>query len=99
MDDPAKHQGRIRTQPHVDGQFAALVYVPIHVDDSPALFKLLTHAAAKVRETIPGLVEFVKDDDGDEHLHLSLSRPIYVRSDKREELRRAVHGMARASPP
>jgi len=29
LDDPSKHQGRTGTMPHVDGQWAAYVYVPL----------------------------------------------------------------------
>jgi len=108
--NPALHQGRTRTTPHVDGQFVAYVYVPVFVDARSALGKLLDKVTTDARELVPGLwdVGFLEVDGGDaelswkkegRELHLSLSRPIYIRAHQREELKRAVKMLAKSHPP
>lgn len=50
IDDPSKHQGRIRTVPHVDGQWAAYVYAPIKAGTRDSIGKLVRRALASARE-------------------------------------------------
>ena len=114
MDDPLKHQGRIRTTPHVDGQFAAYVYAPI------LPVQRLQRLIHGIFETIEGrvqnvhrLVHFKSDDLVDESSpgvlttpppalnggpHLSLTRPIYLRAHQRDILKQAVKEVANKVP-
>jgi hypothetical protein len=84
--------------------------VPVFVDARSALGKLLDKVTTDARELVPGLwdVGFLEVDGGDaelswkkegRELHLSLSRPIYIRAHQREELKRAVKMLAKSHPP
>ena len=110
MDDPALHQGRRRTTPHVEGQFAAHVYVPVIISKKSRLFKLLSRIFLTAREDVPILqpVGFTVTDAGtpredsevDEpgyvELHVSLTRPTYLRAHQREEFKRAMKAAAKS---
>jgi len=89
IDDPAQHQGRVRTTPHVDGQWAAHVYVPVSAGRS-----LVRTAFARALESVPNLQAL-----GGGELHISLTRPVYLRAHQREEIKRAVRAVARAHAP
>ncbi|KAI0711660.1 hypothetical protein C8Q76DRAFT_769439 [Earliella scabrosa] len=108
-DNPALHQGRRRTVPHVDGQFAAYVYVPVFLPKRSRLFKLLTRVFTAAKCDVPTLhpIGFSEDvmkssestgdlDDESVELHLSLTRPTYLRAHQREEFKRAVQAVARS---
>ncbi|KAI0764719.1 U6 snRNA phosphodiesterase Usb1 [Fomes fomentarius] len=109
-DNPALHQGRRRTTPHVDGQFAAYVYVPVPVSKQSRLFRLVKRIFMSAKEDIPSLhpIAFVTDespepdklrvelDNETVELHISLTRPTYLRAHQRQEFRRAVQAVARA---
>jgi U6 snRNA phosphodiesterase len=117
IDNPALHQGRTRTSPHVEGQFAAYVYVPVFIDTRSALGKLLDDVVKEARELVPDLwdVGFLdvneegvadaeldgkrKKKKGERELHVSLSRPTYLRAHQRDELKRAVKTLAKNHPP
>ena len=99
-DDPTKHQGRVRTQPFVDGQFATHIYIPIYHEP---LLELLQLVIKDVQETCAELEVFslldtkgedMQDETGKE-LHLSISRPLYVRSHQRETVRQGVKEVAK----
>ena len=94
MDNPVLHQGLIRTIPHFEGQFAAFVYVPLILKKNTALRSLLEEATVFAKETEPGLICDWQDNPGAHTLHISLSRPIYLRHYQREELKRAVSATA-----
>jgi len=108
LDDPSKHQGRTRTTPHVDGQWAAYVYVPIAVrgtlrriveravdigrkggDDSQAATSVDVHVLGGSSGSSVVACE----------LHVSLTRPFFLRAYQREEMKRAVRDAAKAHPP
>ena len=57
IDNPAEHQGRVRSFPHVEGQYVAHVYIPLVLDCGEALCKLITEAVCKAREEVKGLWE------------------------------------------
>ena len=127
-DDPSKHQGRTRTAPHVEGQWAAYVYVPIALRGT-ALRRVVQRAVGIAerggdlddldsRASSGGVVPVpmpVHDtwtlrgrsdagrDAGDgatcEELHISLTRPFFLRGYQREEMKRAVRDVAKAHPP
>lgn len=104
--DPSQHQGRIRSSPHVEGQFAAYVYIPVPLDNNEKLKNHLSAAIHRAKEIVPELmcdwVDFnsnqtcssEKKGQGEE-LHISLTRPIYLRHYQREDLKRAVKQIAR----
>ena len=101
VDEPVLHQGRIRTVPHVEGNWATHVYLSIDVDRSHALCSLLEAAAAKAKQLVPVLESLITRKDINNHaieLHISLSRPIFVRAHQKEELRRAVKKLSQHPP-
>jgi U6 snRNA phosphodiesterase len=105
LDDPSKHQGRTRTIPHVDGQWAAYVYVPIAVRG--ALRRIVERAVDIARKGEGGSgtsvdVHMLGSSDSNVvacELHVSLTRPFVLRAYQREEMKRAVRDAARAHPP
>ncbi|KAI6114277.1 hypothetical protein F5141DRAFT_1187860 [Pisolithus sp. B1] len=54
-DDPTKHQGRIRSFPHVEGQYATYVYVPLILGPGEALYDLVIDVVSKAKEEVGGL--------------------------------------------
>ncbi|KAJ7246419.1 U6 snRNA phosphodiesterase Usb1 [Mycena rebaudengoi] len=86
VDDPALHQGRLRTTPHVDGQFSAHIY-------------LLRSVIASAKNMVPALHDFWVSSDSEPELHISLSRPIYLRAHQREDIKRTVKHIAETNPP
>ncbi|KAF4581532.1 poly(U)-specific 3'-to-5' RNA exonuclease [Pleurotus pulmonarius] len=108
VDNPALHQGRVRTQPHVDGQFAAFVYVLVGLDKGSPLRQLLSDAFRTAKATVECLQE-LKDlplsedgklsDGAKPALHISLSRPVYLRAYQRDEFKRAVKQLATKFSP
>ncbi|ETW82096.1 hypothetical protein HETIRDRAFT_122905 [Heterobasidion irregulare TC 32-1] len=110
-DDPSKHQGRTRTTPHVDGQWAAYVYVPVAIAalDHRPLRALVRRLLARAKEAVPSLQPLAASErqqldagravEGDSELHISLSRPIFIRSHQREDVKRAVKSLASAHCP
>ncbi|KAH9829670.1 uncharacterized protein C8Q71DRAFT_789426 [Rhodofomes roseus] len=114
IDNPALHQGRVRTSPHVEGQYAAYVYLPLIVERRSPLCNLLTKAFAFAKNAVPPLQPIglpdqqragyhqaqsdqSKDDNGlDIELHVSLTRPIYLRAHQREDLKRGVKAIAKS---
>jgi U6 snRNA phosphodiesterase len=111
LDDPSKHQGRTRTTPHVDGQWAAYVYVPIAVRGS--LRRVVERAVDIARKggsdsdsdsgTSVDVHLLGNSSDSDPNvaceLHVSLTRPFFLRAHQREEMKRAVRDAAKAHPP
>ena len=87
--DPSLHQGRVRTSPHVDGQFAAFVYTPVNLTEHTELKAILDQAIEAARDVVPDLKCDWLDVE-DPELHISLTRPIYLRDYQREELKRAT---------
>lgn len=108
VDNPALHQGRIRAQPHVDGQFAAFVYVSVGLDKESPLRQLLSDAFLTAKAAVGCLQELkgvplTEDDEssdgGKPTLHISLSRPVYLRAYQRDEFKRAVKQLATKYSP
>ncbi|KDR82627.1 hypothetical protein GALMADRAFT_238043 [Galerina marginata CBS 339.88] len=98
VDNPALHQGRIRTTPHVDGQFAAHVYVSLPLGRHSLLYKVVQAILCDAKEAIPTLHEIWTTEPVSQRpeLHISLSRPIFLRAHQREDLKRAVKNIAKA---
>ena len=110
LDDPSKHQGRVRSTPHVDGQWAAYVYVPVALRG--ALRRVVSRALVIARGEVTGasvhtigsgeVGSGVDADAGVEDLrefHVSLTRPFFLQASQREEMKRAVRDAAKAHPP
>ncbi|KAJ7505566.1 hypothetical protein B0H11DRAFT_429103 [Mycena galericulata] len=101
VDDPSLHQGRRRTMPHVEGQYATHIYASVALDRGSALFKLLCKIIASTKNMVPTLHDFWSSPN--EHiepeLHISLSRPVYLRSHQREDMKRAVKALAEKTAP
>ena len=100
VDDPAQHDGRMRTMPFVEGQWAAYVYAPVSVNPKSPLSRLMGDILGSACTTVPTLraVNAVTSDRQVD-LHVSLSRPIYIRAHQRDELKRAVKAIAGAHHP
>jgi hypothetical protein len=100
VDDPSLHQGRIRSVPHVDGQYATHIYASVVLDRGSALFKLLAKILSSATNMVPTLHDFWSSPKNCEpELHISLSRPIFLRSHQREDLKRAVKHIADKNAP
>lgn len=97
IDNPALHQGRIRATPHVEGQFAAHVYVSLALGRHSMLHKLVQDILRDVKAVVPTLREIWPTGEASMHpeLHISLSRPIFLRAHQREDLKRAVKNIAK----
>lgn len=95
VDNPALHQGRIRTTPHVDGQFAAHVYVSLILSRRSQLYKIIQDILCDAKQVVPSLRDIWPSEGPKRHeLHVSLSRPIFLRAHQREDLKRAVKNIA-----
>ncbi|KAI0325050.1 hypothetical protein GY45DRAFT_1330864 [Cubamyces sp. BRFM 1775] len=120
IDNPALHQGRRRTTPHVEGQFAAYVYIPVLVEKRSKLYKLLLRIFEAAKRKVPILhsigfpdnlgglsnTETAKEntntdvpaseDNGSIELHISLTRPTFLRAHQRNDFKRAVQKAAKS---
>jgi U6 snRNA phosphodiesterase len=104
LDDPSKHQGRMRTTPHVDGQWVAYVYVPIAMRST--LRRIVECAVDIVRKGGGDSgtsvdVHMLRSLDSDSNvvackLHVLLTRPFFLRTYQREKMKRAVRDAANA---
>lgn len=100
IDNPALHQGRTRSIPHVEGQFAAYVYLPIALDENQSLWTLLNSAIRRAKQLEPALICNWTDVNGSpRELHISLTRTMYLRGHQRDELKRAVKAAAYTREP
>ncbi|KAF8517394.1 U6 snRNA phosphodiesterase Usb1 [Hysterangium stoloniferum] len=104
ISDPAQHQGRVRTQPHMDGQFACYVYVPITLESGGfgRLIKRALKYAIRVEPAVHPIIEdwgSQKGQDIDGELHISLTRPVYLQHHQREGFKRAVMKVAASHSP
>ncbi|KAL1693762.1 hypothetical protein GGG16DRAFT_123128 [Schizophyllum commune] len=96
VDNPALHQGRIRSVPHVDGQWACHVYVPVTLKPRSALRDVLEDAIQRAKTAkMSAFHTFWDAETPRPELHISLSRPIFLRAHQREDLKRAVKRVAR----
>ncbi|KIP03737.1 hypothetical protein PHLGIDRAFT_25955 [Phlebiopsis gigantea 11061_1 CR5-6] len=99
VDNPALHQGRTRSNPHVEGQWASYVYVPLKVARGSALDTLLGDIFRRAQMLVPTIHSIWDngDDNGKEReLHISLTRPVYLRAHQRDEFKTAVRTICRA---
>ncbi|KAF9046482.1 hypothetical protein BJ165DRAFT_1527571 [Panaeolus papilionaceus] len=101
IDNPALHQGRIRSTPHVDGQFAAHIYVSISLTANARLNQMVQSIFMDAKIQVPILHETWKSDKYEQkpELHISLSRPVFLWAHQREDLRLAVKKVAKTHKP
>ncbi|KAJ6511985.1 U6 snRNA phosphodiesterase Usb1 [Mycena vitilis] len=99
VDDPSLHQGRIRTIPHVDGQYATHIYASVPLARGSTFFKLLCKILASAKSTVPTLHDFWSSSESKTQLHISMSRPIFLRSHQREDMKLAVKRVAEKTLP
>jgi len=98
-DNPALHQGRIRTTPHIEGQFAAHVYVSLTLSRRSQFYKTIQDILSDAKASVPPLHDIWSAGAGLLELHISLSRPIFLRAHQREEFKRAVKNIAKSQKP
>ncbi|GAA5877526.1 hypothetical protein JCM3774_005896 [Rhodotorula dairenensis] len=106
-DSPELHQGRTRAAPHVRGQWASHVY--LELTPSAGLRKVLRKSyeaavdsaaptGAAIHSLLPDASTLPRAADGaggnDDALHLSLSRPLMLLTNQRDDLRKAVARIA-----
>ncbi|KAF8839549.1 hypothetical protein BDN67DRAFT_953221 [Paxillus ammoniavirescens] len=107
IDNPALHQGRVRTVPHVEGQYATYIYVPLVLHPKDALYTLLEDVLTFAQEPVPSLHAIGRQSDGQPagvraarwELHISLSRPLFLRAHQREEFKRAIQQVVSSLAP
>ncbi|EGN98121.1 hypothetical protein SERLA73DRAFT_91348 [Serpula lacrymans var. lacrymans S7.3] len=113
IDNPVLHQGRIRTVPHVDGQYAAYIYVPLILEPTNPLNLLIEDALNYTKQVVPSSYEIgiqdLRENVSTHHtpgtvlhhreFHISLSRPIFLRAHQRDELKRAIKTIAMNHSP
>ncbi|KAI9243438.1 U6 snRNA phosphodiesterase Usb1 [Phascolomyces articulosus] len=72
-EDPSKHQGRIRTKPHIENSWATYVYVEVPVSD-----EVRNMVQPMISNEIHSMIQ-----DGN-NLHVSLSRCIFLKEHQLE---------------
>ena len=97
IDNPALHQGRKRSTPHIEGQWATHVYVPVIINPKERLGALLKDALSQARkyENLWSIGLNESEGTGDTELHISLTRPTFIRTHQREDIKRAVQEVAK----
>ena len=97
----------------MEGQYAAYVYVPLILERGSPLHKLILKAFTHAKESVPsmhpiGPLEELNASNPEARaenlpdsveLHVSLTRPVYLRVHQREDLKRAVKTIALTHPP
>jgi U6 snRNA phosphodiesterase len=107
IDNPALHEGRVRTMPHVEGQFAAYVYVCLRLERWSRMQAIVSDALSFAMATSPTIRPIVENlsahgtdnQSAEGELHISLSRPTYLRAHQRGDLKMAVKASSRKSHP
>lgn len=104
VDNPALHQGRVRTVPHVEGQYATYIYVPLVLNHKDALYTLVEDALTLAKTHVLSLHTIGRQERAGVkaarwELHISLSRPLFLRAHQREEFKRAIAMAASSMAP
>lgn len=92
-DNPALHQGRVRSSPHIDGRWACHLYVPVVSETGEQPGEVLSSAFRSAKAKVPTLHP-IGLEDGRWELHVSLSRPTFLWTHQREEFKNAVRRVA-----
>lgn len=99
IDNPAEHQGRVRGTPYVEGQWCAHVYVSVGIPHASSLGRLLHDVLRSAQSEVPCMKPLIEEKDAIHELHISLSRPIYLRAHQREDLKKAVRTLGLGQKP
>ncbi|KAH7913427.1 U6 snRNA phosphodiesterase Usb1 [Hygrophoropsis aurantiaca] len=108
IDNPALHQGRVRITPHVEGQYPAYIYVSVTFARKSTFYTLIEQAFRYTKRHVPSAhpigIHCAKSDKAtgttglkkaDQlELHISLSRPIFLRAHQRDDLKHAIKHLA-----
>ncbi|GBB95409.1 hypothetical protein RclHR1_02530004 [Rhizophagus clarus] len=92
IDDPSKHQGRMRSKPHVEGDWATYIYVEVTLtEEADHIINKIEELAKEVGIEIISCVENHQDNNNslneldpngyyeENKLHISLSRPLFLK--------------------
>ncbi|KAG0038346.1 nuclear protein localization protein 4 [Podila clonocystis] len=94
-DNPEKHQGRVRSRPHIDGSWPVHVYLDVKL--SGEMFDIVSSFTESARKLVPKSVSMLqsiqamradpkatpieaKNAEDATELHISLTRPIYLQA-------------------
>ncbi|KAJ6086786.1 hypothetical protein N7467_005700 [Penicillium canescens] len=98
QDDPSLHGGRKRAIPHVEGNWPTHLYLEWYPakEDLSLLTELILHAETSLDQNAPSVHSLLHSDLGAQlPLHISLSRPVVLRTEQRapftELLQKAIH--------
>jgi hypothetical protein len=80
----------------VEGQWASFVYVPVVLGHNECLAKLLKKVLETAKEQVPSLHSIGLQSDQWE-LHISLTRPTFLRTHQREDFKKAVRNITKSS--
>ena len=83
----------MRSSPHVDGQWACHLYVPVVLETGERLGEVLSSAFRFAKARVPALHP-IGLDDGRWKLHISLARPTFLWTHQREEFKNAMRRVA-----
>ncbi|KAI8144110.1 U6 snRNA phosphodiesterase Usb1 [Fennellomyces sp. T-0311] len=81
-DDPGRHQGRVRTKPHIENNWATHVYVEV-----PASGGIKQIVGPLISDQIHSLVQ-EGDDEG--LLHISLSRAVFLKEHQLDSFAQSI---------
>ncbi|GAA5926428.1 HVSL domain-containing protein [Sporobolomyces koalae] len=104
-DRPELHQGRKRTQPHLEGQWAAHIYLEFEME--PLLRRTIqqaisTQQRSNLQNVLHSFFDRAEPDNGSttahQSLHVSLTRPLYLQTNQKADLRTAVAKVASLFP-
>ncbi|KAF9304781.1 poly(U)-specific 3'-to-5' RNA exonuclease [Mortierella antarctica] len=94
-DNPDKHQGRVRSRPHIDGSWPVHVYLDVKLSEE--MFDIVSSFTESARKLVPKTISMLqsiqavradpkatpieaKSADDATELHISLTRPIYLQA-------------------
>ncbi|KAG0095092.1 nuclear protein localization protein 4 [Podila epicladia] len=95
VDNPEKHQGRIRSRPHIDGSWPVHVYLDVKLSEE--MFDIVSSFTESARKLVPKTISMLqsiqamradpkatpieaKSAEDATELHISLTRPIYLQA-------------------
>ncbi|KAJ5766266.1 uncharacterized protein N7511_003882 [Penicillium nucicola] len=98
QDDPSLHGGRKRAIPHVEGNWPTHLYLEWYPakEELSLLAELVAHAETSLNQNAPTVHSLLHSDlHAQLPLHISLSRPVVLRTEQRapftELLQKAIH--------
>lgn len=88
----------------MEGQYATYIYVPLVLHHKDALYKLVEDALTLAKVHVPSLHTIGEQEHhsvraAQQELHISLSRPLFLRAHQREEFKRDIKQVASSIAP